>query len=528
MTPVEQLHRAALEAPDARIHSGDTAITYAELHERSLRVASGLKRLGIGAGDRVAFWLPNSLPYLDLLYAGMHVGAIAVSINTRFRRAEAQSILSRTGASAIVLWPGFKDIPFVEMLGELDPAAITDLRTAILCETLSGDVPVAGVSVAFHGELLREAPLEKSAADPDARCMIFPTSGTTSAPKFAVHTQGRIARHAAQVASAFGYDAPEAHLLQAVPFCGIYGFSQWAATVAGKASASLMPLFEPHNAGEIIRSRNITHVNGPDDLLKRLLDAFAEPEPFPTLRESLFASFNPTLADFIHEADSRGLHIINGFGMSEIFSFFSRRDTDAPPEIRKHPGGVPVNPAARIRVRDNDTGQFASQGEVGSLEILSDTLFVEYWGDPDATRAAFTDDGYFITGDLASMEDERSFRLLGRNGDFLRLGGFLVNPGEIEIALKEVAGDIDIVVVEAESPRGNKAVAYYRLADGQLFDENEVRRRAKALLADFKVPQHFVQLDAFPVAMSPNGEKIQRRRLKEMATELVAKQTAHA
>jgi fatty-acyl-CoA synthase len=527
MTPVEQLQRAALEAPEAKVFYGDAAVSYTELLDRSLRAAAGLKKLGIGPGDRVAFWLPNSLPYLDLLYACMHVGAIAVSINTRFRRAEAQSILSRTGASAIVLWPGFKDIPFIDMLGEIDPAAISGLRVAILCETMSADVPVEGISVVCHEELLRETPAE-SAADPEARCMIFPTSGTTSAPKFAVHTQGRIARHAAQVASAFGYDAPDAHLLQAVPFCGIYGFSQWAATVAGQASASLMPLFEPRSAGELVRARGITHLNGPDDLLKRLLDAFPEQRPFPTLRESLFASFNPTLADFIHEADARGLHIINGFGMSEIFSFFSRRDTDAPPDLRKHPGGVPVNPAAKVRVRDTDTGEIAPQGQVGSLEIRSDTLFVEYWGDPDATRAAFTGDGYFVTGDLASMEDDRSFCLLGRDGDFLRLGGFLVNPSEIEFVLKDVTGGIDIVVVEAESPRGNKAIAYYRLAAGQDFDENEVRRRAKALLADFKVPQHFIQVESFPVAMSPNGEKIQRRRLKEMATEFVAKQTAHA
>ncbi|KGF68614.1 hypothetical protein LL06_15460 [Hoeflea sp. BAL378] len=520
-TPVEQLHQAALQAPAARIYSGDRSVSYADLLERSLRVAGGLEKLGIGRGDRVAFWLPNGLPYLDLLYACMHLGAIGVSINTRFRRAEAESILARTGARAIVLWPEFKDIPFVEMLNEIDAAAVAGLRAVILCETTEASVSIAGATIAYHADLLGEAPVT-SAAEADARSMIFPTSGTTSAPKFAVHTQGRIARHAAQVASAMGYDAPDAHLLQAVPFCGIYGFSQWIATVAGKASASLMPLFEARTAGELVRARDITHLNGPDDLLKRLLEAFADEHPFPSLRESLFASFNPTLSDFIHEADARGLHIVNGFGMSEIFSFFSRRGTHASPELRKHPGGIPVNPAARVRVRDSDTGEIAPHGQVGRLEVRSDTLFVEYWGDPNATRAAFTEDGYFITGDLALMEEGNSFRLLGRDGDFLRLGGFLVNPAEIETVLKDVAGDIDIVVVEAASARGNKAVAFYRLSPGQTFDEAEVRQRAKGLLADFKVPQHFIEVDAFPVAMSPNGEKIQRRRLKERAAEFVA------
>ncbi len=521
MTPVEHLRHAAEQAPDARIHSGDEAISYAQLLDRSLRAAGGLRKLGIEAGDRVAFWLPNSLPYLDLFYACLHIGAIAVSINTRFRRAEAQSILARTGSSAIVLWPGFKEIPFLEMLGEMDSPAIAGLRTAILCDTADSGFSLEGVEVAYHHELLRETPVE-TAANPQAHCAIFPTSGTTSAPKFAVHSHGRIATHARQVAATFGYDAPDVHLLQAVPFCGIYGFSQWVATVAGQASASLMPYFEPRAAGELIRARRITHINGPDDLLKRLLDAFPERHPFPSLRESLFASFNPTLADFVHEADARGLHIINGYGMSEIFSFFSRRAGGAPAEFRKHPGGVPVNPAAKVRVRDTDTGELASQGKVGSLEVFSDTMFLEYWGDPQATRSAFTEDGFFITGDLAVMEDDRSFRLLGRNGDFLRLGGFLVNPAEIEVVLKDVANGVDIVVVEASSPRGNRAVAFYRLGAGCVFDEAEVRRRAAGLLADFKVPQHFVELETFPVAMSPNGEKIQRGRLKSMAAEYVA------
>ncbi|MBN9066308.1 MAG: AMP-binding protein [Rhizobiales bacterium] len=309
------------------------------------------------------------------------------------------------------------------------------MRLAILCETASTGVPIKDISVAYHEDLLRE-PTADSAASSDARCMIFPTSGTTSAPKFAVHTQGRIARHAEQVAPALG--------------------------------------------------------------------------------------FNPKLSDFIYEADARGLQIINGYGMSEIFSFFSRRDTDAPPEIRKLPGGVPVNPAAKVRVRDTDTGEIAPQGQVGSLEIRSDTLFLEYWGDPDATRATFTDDGYFVTGDLALMEDDNSFRLLGRNGDFLRLGGFLVNPSEIETVLKEVSDNVDIVVVEAETQRGNQAIAFYRLAADQSFVEEDVRRRAKALLADFKVPRLFIQVESFPVTMSPNGEKIQRSRLKRIATDRVA------
>ncbi len=521
-TPVDQLRHAATTAPGARILWNAHSVSYGDLLDRSLRCASALRGLGLGPGDRVAFWLPNGIPYLDLYFACLHIGAIAVSVNTRFRRAEVESIVGRTGASAIVVWPGFKNIPFLAMLGELDPAAMASLRLAVLCEDDGqAPFPLPGVRAVHHRDLLT-APAGESAAAPDLPCIIFPTSGTTGLPKFALHRQGAVARHAAQVAAAFGYDSGDAHLLQAIPFCGVFGFSQIAATVAGAASVTLMDLFEAEAARDLIQSRSITHLNGPDDLFKRLLDVCPEERPFPSLRECLIASFNPTLASFPEEAERRGVPMINGFGMSEIYSFFSRQAADAPIALRKLSGGYPVNPAARVRVREADTGRILPPGSIGSLEIASDTLFSEYFGNPTATRDAFTEDGFFITGDLATMREDGSFIFKGRNGDFLRLGGFLVDPAEIETILQRESGVETAVVVEVATERGNKPVAFLRLRDGATLDEAALRDRVRAALADFKVPVRFVVVDRFPSAMSPNGEKIQRSKLKEQARDILA------
>ncbi|WP_247891189.1 AMP-binding protein [Azospirillum aestuarii] len=517
VTPIDQLRHAAATAPGARIRWNGHSLSYGDLLDRSLRCASALRGLGVGPGDRVAFWLPNGIPYLDLFFACLHIGAIAVSVNTRFRRAEVESIVSRTGASAIVVWPGFKNIPFLTMLGELDPAAMASLRLAVLCEDdgRSG-FPLPGVRVVHHRDLLAETAGE-SAAAPELPCIIFPTSGTTGLPKFALHRQGAVAHHAAQVATAFGYDAPDAHLLQAIPFCGVFGFSQFAATLAGAASVTLMSLFEPVEARDLIRSRSITHLNGPDDLFKRLLDVCPEDKPFPSLRDCLIASFNPTLALFPEEAERRGVPMTNGFGMSEIFSFFSRQAPNAPIGLRKLSGGHPVNPKARVRVRDTATGHVLPPGGIGSLEIASDTLFCAYFGNPEATRDAFTEDGFFITGDLATMRVDGGFIFKGRSGDVLRLGGFLVDPAEIEAVLQRDGSVETAVVVEAATERGNKPVAFLRLREGAVLDEAALRERVGAALADFKIPARFVVVDQFPTAMSPNGEKIQRGKLKERA-----------
>ena len=515
-TLVAQLRSAASKAPQARIHDGAQALGYAELYERSLRVAGGLARHGVGEGDRVALWLPNGLAYLDLVHACHHLGAIAVAINTRFRTAEAQSILQRTGARVLAIAPGFKDIAFLDMLAGMDRAALSELRLIVGDgDEAPGALP--GVASVAHRSLLEADPVA-SRADPELPGAIFATSGTTSAPKFALHRQGNIARHGARVAAAFGFDAGDAHLLQAVPFCGIWGFSQWMGTVAGAASSSLIPFFEARAAGELIRARGITHLSGPDDLIQRLFAAFPEERPFPTLREALISTFNPTLGDFTAAIDRRGLRMVNGFGMSEIFSFFSRRQPDDPPELRQRPGGRPLDPQGQLRVRSTTGDELLGIGEVGRLEVKVDTLFSGYFGDAGATAAAFTADGFFRTGDLAALGPGGTFDLVGRDGDFLRLGGFLVNPVEIEDALKQDAPGCEVVVVEAATSRGNKAVAFLRPAPGvQPPDTARLLAELRGRIADFKVPSRIVEIDQFPVAMGPNGEKIQRHRLRAMA-----------
>lgn len=522
LTPVDQLVQAAERASNARLHWGQASYGYADLLDRSLRCASGLKRLGIGEGDRVAFWLPNSHAYLELFFACLHLGAIAVSVNTRFRTAEAQSILSRTESKALVVWPQFKDIPFAQLIADMGEKGLQSLEHVIACYgDWPADVPISKPVTRYEDFHAEEPLASRAAAHHD--CAIFATSGTTSAPKFAVHRQGLVARHAAQTAFACGYDRRDCHLLQAIPFCGIFGFSQLIATVAGGASMTLLDVFEPVEAGKLIRERGIHHVNGPDDLLKRLLDVYPDEErPYPSLRSCVYAAFNPTLASFPLVAERRGLHLLGAFGMTEIYSFFSIQPHDAPLDVRATSGGMPVNPNARMRARSRESGELLPHGEVGELEIWSDTLFDRYFRNAEATGDVFTLDRFFRTGDLGFTRDDGTFGFLGRAGDFLRLGGFLVSPLEIEPILQQEAAIETAVVVEVATESGNKPVAFVKLRDGYSIDQDELRQRLKAAMADFKIPLRFIPVTAFPVSQGPNGEKIQRVKLKAMAAEFAA------
>lgn len=145
---------------------------------------------------------------------------------------------------------------------------------------------------------------------------------------------------------------------------------------------------------------------------------------------------------------------------------------------------------------------------------------VGYFGDPEAEEENLTDDGYVRTGDLGYLT-EYGFVYLNRMGDVLRLGGFLVNPREIEAYLEGLPGVSEAQVVGASTERGTVAVAFVVVGGGTEFDEDSVLERCRRDLARFKVPRRVVALPGFPKADSPNGLKVQRYKLREMAADAI-------
>ncbi|MHA1537233.1 MAG: AMP-binding protein [Alphaproteobacteria bacterium] len=497
-------------------------LSFAELAARSRRVAAGLAGLGIGAGDRVAVWLPNVPAWLELLFACARLGAIALAVNTRFRASEVEDIVGRAGARVLVLWPGFKDIDFLGMLGEIDGAAMPALETVVLYgedggEGARADASVGGLRAVPYGDLAAAPPIQDAAAEPDAGCLIYTTSGTTSKPKFVCHGQAGLVRHARAVAPAFGYDADDAVLLQALPLCGAFGMSQALAGLAGGRPMVMMRSFEAGRAAELIREKRVTHMNGSDEMYLRMIEARPEARPFPSLRKCGFAAFNSDPGELVALGDERGLPLVGLFGMSEVQALFSARPVDAPADTRKRGGGVPASPEAEVRARDPHTGEILAHGERGEIELRGPSLMKEYFANPAASREAFTPDGFLKTGDLGYTEEGGGFTFLARMGDVLRLGGYLVAPDEIAAYLEAHEGVAAAQVVGLEGKRGTSAVAFVIPLAGVEFSESALSAYCAKGMARFKVPARIFALDEFPATQSANGVKIQRGKLREMA-----------
>ena len=519
------LERVAAEAGDAPalIYGGGTW-SYDDLLDRSRRAASALAALGVGRGDKVALWLPNVPAWLALYFALGRLGAVAVAVNTRFRALEVADILSRSGAKALAMWPGFKDIDFAGLLAEIGEDALAGLERVLVYDEGEAPVPerVAGKPVTAVRALFEAPLLAEDRAAPDDPCNIFTTSGTTSKPKFVLHGQEPVTRHARDCVSAFGWDRPGAVSYQATPLCGVFGFSTMMATLAAGAPNVLAPLFTPGEAAGAVRRHRVTHFMGTDDMYAGMLALRGEPEPFPSLRLCGYALFNPTLEDFEAKTLARGVPLIGLYGMSEVGALMAVQKIDAPLEDRLAGGGYPVAPEAVVRVRNVETGELCPPGVSGEVEMRCPSLFLRYEGNPEATAAAMTEDGFLRTGDAGRMRADGSFVYEARMGDTLRLAGFLTAPSEIEAHIETHPSVAGCQVVGVATPRGPRAFAFVRPAGEAVYDETALLAWCRETMANYKVPVRAAAIDAFPVTHSPNGTKIQKAELRRMAEAMEA------
>jgi fatty-acyl-CoA synthase len=513
---------AASDAAVALVY-GERRVTYAALAEESRRVAQGLAGLGVGPGDRVAVWLPNVPAWLACFFACAQLGAILVTVNTRFKSGEVADIVGRSGARALVYWPDFRQIDFAGILRDIPPAALAHLTTIVAYDESPDAVvypPLLGRPVIRYRDLASRPVLTAEGAAPDTGCIIFTTSGTTRAPKFVLHPQASLTRHASDMARVFGFDGADAMLLLTIPLCGVMGLCMATAAVAAGRPLVMLPTFEAKAAAQAIREHRITHLPAVGDIVAQLLATTTDAVPFPSLRLAVGARGGQAAP-----AQARGLTLMGTYGMSEVQAMLSAHPLDAPPEQRELGGGTLVAPEGRVRARDPATGEILAHGAHGELEFHVPSMMAEYYANPEANAAAFTADGYLKSGDLGYTTGDNSFIFLSRMGDVLRLAGFLVNPLEIEAVLDAHPTVRASQVVGIDGPRGTRAVAFVIAREGATVDAQALIAHCAQRIAKFKVPEHILPIDTFPFTPSANGNKVQKAKLREIADAALNRRT---
>ena len=495
-------------------------VSRAQLEEQTDEATAWLAAQGIGKGDVIAVWLVNRLEWMALLFAAARLGSIVAAVNTRYRSADVAHVLRVSGAKLLCLEAGFRSIDFPAILAGVDKATVPDLQKLAIVG--GGDVTTPWPSVRFDAFEKRYPPAPTPQPDFDLPVLLYTTSGTTSGPKLVAHSQATLAGHAISVSRALALSSEEHSLLAMLPFCGTFGMSAALGFLAAGAPIHVLDAFDAAAAFRVLTEHGITHTFGSDEMFRRILALTDAPRPFPRAQMFGFAAFEPGWRELAAAADARGLPLYGLYGSSELQALFSVGRASAPFADRIECGGWPVSPDAVVRVRDTEMGELVAPGVSGELEVRAPSRFLGYFRNPEATSEAIRADGFFRTGDVGRLRGDGSFIYETRAGDAMRLGGFLVSPGEIEDELKSCKGVIDAQVVAVDI-NGQARCAAFVIADHDAPPaETALIAHLRERLAGYKIPARIIFTDVFPVTESANGVKIQRARLRAMAMEAIA------
>jgi fatty-acyl-CoA synthase len=527
---------------------GDERITFADFRRRVDAFAAGLAALGLGRGNALAIWLPNRPLWFVAQYAAARLGIVVVGLNPRYRAHELAYILEQSNATALLLTDHLGPIDYFETLHEIlpdlphaDPDALSSpafprLRHIIVdaedpypgCLRAS-DVSSPGLAAAGGmaglggGEASRanaSSRDEASSPGPDDVLALLYTSGTTSFPKGAMITHRNCVPHGWHCGEQLRI-TPDDRVLHALPAPGTWGgLNVPLSTWSHGACLVLMEAWDPLRALVLIERERCTVFNAVDTMLKPM---FEHPDfdryDHSSLRTGGFASVGgggPAMLEAVVKRLGVPL-AFQPYGMTEVNALCLFHDLDEPVELRLQPGIVPA-PGLEVRVAHPETGAVCAPGQEGELQFRGTLVTPGYHDKPEETRAAFTEDGWFRTGDLAVQDGRGHTIFMGRLKETLRISHFMVAPGEIE-AFLQTHPDVDqAFVVGVPDPEINEApVAYVIPRPHAQLAEAELRAFCRGKIASYKIPRTIRFVTDVPRTPGPHGDKVQRGKLREQA-----------
>ena len=423
-------------------------------------------------GERLAILVPPSFGYVAAFFAALRGGSIAVPLCTTHPPAELAHVLDDATPACVIVHP--------------------ELRAAVEALAVARNIPLLSIEAALaYPEV--EAPLP-SVREDDGALLIY-TSGTTGKPKGALSTHGVLTAQVRSIVTAWEL-CEDDRILHALPLHHLHGILNALLSVlyAG-ATCEILPRFDARTVlARFPEAPQITLFMAVPTMYSLLLDALAKSDvkTRERLREgasrarlmvSGSAALPVSMLERVREAT--GHTLLERYGMTEIGMGLGQ-----PLRGERRPGSVGVPfPDVEVRLLD-DQGRLISQDDTpGQLQVRGPNVFREYWNRPDATREALTDDGFFVTGDVA-VRERGHYRLLGRQSvDILKTGGYKVSALEIEEALRAHPAIAEVCVVGVPDEQwGERVAAAVVVKDGAQLDLETLRAFGKTTLASYKVP----------------------------------------
>ncbi len=510
-----RLHETALA------HSNRTALitegasyTYAELDERTDRIAAGLSELGLSPLDPVIFQVNNRDTTILAWYGALKAGLIPVATLSQHRRHEIGHISEKVGAVAHLVEAGlsFDLVDFAREIGDGHPT-LRHILTIGAPEEQSGTVRIedlgADIDTARARALVESI---ESRIAPEDVAVFQLSGGTTGVPKVIPRIHAEYWNNGRYYAEAFGWteESRIAHLIPVIHNAGIScavhaAHSVGATLVLGTPDArASFPLLERSAVTDVLIGHGHYQPAGSADF---------EPVLKTVRRTVLSGAKVPTeLFDKLDDGDRHWAGQM--FGMSE--GMFIVTPLDAPVAARRATVGVPIAPDDEIAVLDPNSEEPVAVGEVGELCCRGPYTIPGYFGAPEHNATAFTADGFYRTGDLAALHEfdgRRYVAIEGRIKDLINRGGEKVNAEEVELLLLSHGGIAAAAVVAMPDERlGEKACAFLVSATGDELTMAQVQEHMDGLgVAKFKWPERLVWVPALP---QTNVGKVNKKAMR--------------
>jgi malonyl-CoA/methylmalonyl-CoA synthetase len=475
---------ATAEALEYDCADGSVAtLTFGDVDARSNAMARVLTARGLVRGDRLGFFLPNCVEFIDLFLACVKLGVIVVPINVLYREREITHIVN-----------------------DAEPKAV------VTTNDLAQFIP-AGTTVWNSGELAAAAPTQDharvwTAMDGDDPAAMVYTSGTTGKSKGAVLTHNNFAANAVNILACWRITSADRYLA-ALPLFHVHGLGNGVhAWLASGCQMKLVEKFDIKRAPDWFTAFQPTLFFGVPTIYVRLLELPREQARHIGQKMRLFVCGSaPLPASTLEEFQAMfGHRILERYGMSETLMNMSN-----PYEGERRAGSVGLPfPGVSVKLLNHEK-QPVADGEIGEVYVKGPNVCAGYWRRPDATAEAFLD-GWFRTGDLGERSSDGYYTLCGRRTDLIISGGFNIYPREIEEVLLDQPGVREVVVCGVSDERRGEVPVAYVVAD-ESFDAAQAEAACRQALASFKVPRAFVRVDSLPrTALG----KIQKHLLPKM------------
>ncbi|XP_022658791.1 acyl-CoA synthetase family member 2, mitochondrial-like isoform X4 [Varroa destructor] len=510
----EALDKAAFEnsTKTAYLFKDGVSKTFSEFHRDVAAFAGGVQHLGLAKNARVAIFAPTCYEWLVAKYAINWAGCVVVAMNSGAYQDEVVYALEKTGTEAIIIGDVFKYMDYYQTICEVFPElktkkALDSKRTLKHIISISTDKKPG--TFTFR-ELQSSGPVLDAQMKPDDPAVIIQSSGSTGEPKSVVLSHGNVVSAAYQSFSTMRLRHSNI-VLASLPLYHSFGYLCVEAnnTLNGLTTVFTSASPKPSEIIEMIERHRVTTLHGTPTTFFDILCCpdFGQRNLSCVENATIGAT---TLHPSVIENVINKLHLkelMLGYGLTETSGACSYADGKAFRGYAPFPGTK-----FRIAKANNDVIVDGS-GIQGELQIRGPTLFLEYLNDEKKTREAFTDDGWFRTGDLGYLNKHGLFEICGRTSDLIIKGGVNIFPVEVEKVLLEHPAIAEAHVLGVFDERfGEEICAWIKLRPDTWLSAGSVIRYCAGKLQNIKIPKHVVFASGFP---RTNVGKVSKKLLRE-------------